>query len=151
MATTPDDLWRAVHSDEMPKIETDTGPVSGVLTPTMSRKKIGETKDKYGKVTPRFREPDVTITDGKVQPGGGTSLFDKDRFFKSKVWQFFKIPKDTPVPESLALIGPDWNKRFKANHYMIGVRVPISPEAYEAALDNYARAAYAKRYTDART
>lgn len=141
MAKTPADLWRGVHTSDMNVIETEKGPVDGVLYPTFSRKKIG--KDK-------FREPDVTIKDDAVQTGGGTSLFDKDRFFSGDKWNFFYIPQGTDIDPALRVTGPDWNGFFKANHYQIEAAKPISVDAYKGALDNFARAAWAKRYADAR-
>jgi hypothetical protein len=148
MAKTDVDLWRGVHTSEMKALETETGPVIGVLYPTLTRKEIGKDKE-TGK--PRYREPDVVIRDGLVQRHGGTSLFDIDRFFPGKTWNFFKIPKDTEIDPLLRLKGPDWNDRFKANHYQIEVARPVTVEAYKGALDNFARAAFAKRYVDART
>jgi hypothetical protein len=148
MAQTEVDLWRGVHTSEMAVLETDTGPVVGVLYPTFTRKEIGKDKETGA---PRYREPDVAIRDDMVQRHGGTSLFDIDRFFPGKAWNFFKIPKGTEIDPLLHLKGPDWNERFKANHYQIEVDKPITVDAYKGALDNFARAAFAKRYVDARS
>jgi hypothetical protein len=142
VAATQCDLWRGVHSSEMAAVEDDKGPTPGVLTPTLVRKRLED--DSY-------READVRIVEGLVQTGGGTSLFDKDKFFKGKKWLFFMIPKGTEIDPALKLTGPDYNPRFKANHYQIEVTKPITVEAYVGALDNFARAAYAKRYVDARS
>jgi len=95
------------------------------------------------------RKPDVQVKDGMVQPGGGTSLFDKDKFFRGKSWNFFKLPVGTEVPPDLVLTGPAWNDYFAANHYQIEIQKPLTVEAYRQKLDHFARLAYAKAYIDA--
>ena len=148
MAVTDTNLWRGVHTSDMEVIETDEGPAEGVLYPTFERKKIGV--DKATK-KPRYREPDVTVQKGNVQTGGGTSLFDKDKFFKGKSWNFFYIPEGTEIDPVLKITGPGWNAYFEANHYQIEVAKACPVQTYKNALDHFARAAYAKRYVDART
>ena len=86
-----------------------------------------------------------------MRPGAGTSLFDKENVFKSKPWRYFLIPKDTLVDPNLAITGPDYNKVFDANHYLIEPSKPMFPDVYKGALDNFARAALAKAYELARS
>ena len=94
--------------------------------------------------------PDVVIKDGQVQKNGGTSLFDKDKVFKSKGWLSFRIPRGTVVDPLLVVRYTNHNERFSADHYQIEVEKPISVHAYKGALDNLARAAVVKAYSDAR-
>jgi len=140
MVNVPVDLWRGVHEDDFKSVVVDDGPVEDILLPTMSPKKL-----KNGKT----RKPDVQVKDGMVQPGGGTSLFDKDKFFRGKSWNFFKLPVGTEVPPDLVLTGPAWNDNFAANHYQIEIQKPLTVEAYRQKLDHFARLAYAKAYIDA--
>ncbi|RVT85673.1 hypothetical protein DXV76_07940 [Rhodobacteraceae bacterium CCMM004] len=147
MATTPEDLWRAVDTRDMIQVDTDSGPVIGVLCPAMSRHKVGVHPESGEDI---FRDPEVAVTDDMVQPGGGTSLFNQDRFLGSRKWHFFYVPRDTVVPPELNVSGPTYNVYFDANHYLIETRKPIPVSSYRGALDNFARAAFAKRYADAR-
>lgn len=146
MKTTPTNLWRGVREEEYPEVIVNGGPASDILYPDFERRQTGTMRD--GR--PKYREPDVRMKDGMIQPGGGTSLFDKDRFFKSKSWRYFYIPKGTEVDPTLKITGPTWNEFIGANHYQIEVDKPIPVTAYKGALDNLARAAVKKAYEDAR-
>jgi len=147
MLSCPTDLWRAVHKDDFPD-----GPivnekaVTGVLYPTFEKKPIGN--DKVGNV--RYRDPDVVITNGMVQTGGGTSLYNKSNFFKGKNWNYMPIPQGTPVDPNLSITGPDSRPALQADHYQIEAAKPIFVEAFKGALDNLARAAVEKAYANAR-
>jgi hypothetical protein len=147
MAKSPDvKLWRAYIKADFadydgsaaPSAPDEQAPVD-ILCPTME--------------ADEHRDADVTYDkQGNVVPGGGTSLFDKDRFFAAKKWSYFYIPEETPYDPILTFTGPEWNKRFQANHYMIepALGKALKPEIYRRALDRLATAALAKRYTDAR-
>ena len=148
MSKCPADLWRAIHTSDFPDGPVVDGePAPGILYPTFERKQIGVLPN--GK--PKYRKPDVSIVDGLVQPGGGTSLFDRKNVFKGKAWRYFHIPKDTLVDPNLAIVGPDYNEAFAANHYQIEPRKPLFTGVLKGALDNFARAALAKLYEDARS
>ena len=140
MAKVAVDMWRGVHKDDFSAVVTDDGPAEDILLPTMSPKRL-----KDG----RTRQPDVVVREGQVQTGGGTSLFDKDKFFRGKSWRYFKIPKDTEIPPDLAVTGPEYNSHFAANHYQIEVAKPIPVEVFRQKLNHFARLAHAKAYTDA--
>lgn len=147
MATTPENLWRGVRVEDFPSgVIVDDQPAEGVLYPDFERKQIGKKQDG----SPRYREPDVDVVKGRVQTGGGTSLFDRDKFFKGKSWRFFYIPEGTEVDPTLAITGPEYNDYFKANHYQIEVAKPCTVDTYKGALDNLARNAVKKAYEDAR-
>ncbi len=147
MSKCPADLWRGVHINEYPEGPIINGkPAEGVLYPSFERKQIGALSS--GK--PKFREADVEIIGGMVQPGGGTSLYNKGGFFKSRSWQYFYIPKDTDTGPDLKITGPEYNDFFKADHYQIEVIKALYLVAYKGALDNLARAAVKKAYEDAR-
>lgn len=140
-------LWRGVRVEEFPSgVIIDNQPAEGILHPGFEPKLIG--KNRNG--SPKYRAPDVKPVDGIVPAGAGTSLFDKDKFFPGKSWQFFHIPEGTEIDPLLKLAGPDYNDFFKANHYQIEVDKPIPIAAYKGALDNFARAAIQKSYEDAR-
>jgi hypothetical protein len=147
MQTTPVHLWRGVRVEDFPDgVVNDDQPADGIMHPDFVRKQTGTTKDG----TKKFRKADVRTVDGLVQIGGGTSLFDKDKFFKGRSWGFFYIPKGTELDPILKLSGPDWREFFEANHYQVEVVFPVTQEAYKGALDNLARKAVAKAYEDAR-
>ena len=146
MTTMPTSLWRGVREEEYSEVVVDGEPARGILYPDFERRRIGKTSD--GR--PKYRELDVIVKDGKVQTGGGTSLFDKDMFFKSKKWRYFYIPEGTEVDPMLKITGPTRNEFFDANHYQIEVDKPIPIAAYKGALENLARAAVKKAYEDAR-
>jgi hypothetical protein len=132
----PKSLWRGVIGDEYPSgVIVGREPAEGILHPDFEENE--------------HRKPDVKIKNGMVQAGGGTSLFDKDKFFKSKKWQFFCIPEGTDIDGRLKLTGPVYNKRIDANHYQIEVDKPLYLDVYKGALDNLARASVAKLYEDA--
>ena len=137
MADTECDLWRSVRAQDFADgtILTDGQPAPGVLYPDFYPREIKPDK---------FRAPDVDIyTSGGVewvQPGGGTSLFDRQGVFSGADWASFKIPQGTVIPASLLIVATGENKRLKAFHYQIECnRVPMTLEAYKGALDNLAR------------
>jgi hypothetical protein len=146
MPACPTNLWRAVHKDDFPE-----GPivnekaVTGALYPTFEKKFIGS--DTVGNA--KYRDPDVTVTDGMVQPGGGTSLYNKSNFFKGKNWNYMLIPAGTDVDPNLAIVGPDPRPAIGADHYQIEAAKPLFIDQFKGALDNLARAAVAKAYENA--
>lgn len=147
MPVCPADLWRALHSDDFPEGATfpDGSARPGILYPLFERK----TLPKPGGGS-RIREPDVTVREGMVQTGGGTSLFDRPNCFKGKSWRYFSIPKDTEVDPNLKIISTGYNDFFAAEHYQIEVQKPMFVAALKGALDNLARAAILKSVENAR-
>ncbi len=148
MAATRQDLWRAVDTRETAAFDPDGAPLIGILLPAMSRRRVG-TDPRTGKDV--FRDPEVVVIDDYVQAGGGTVVYDQDRFMASRRWHFFYIPQATPIPPELTVTEAEYNIFFDANLHRIEVKKPIPVPAYRGALDNLARAAFAKRYRDART
>jgi len=79
---------------------------------------------------PRPRPADITIKNRrgvkwvcvKDRPRG-VSTFDKKGLPKGKNWEYYKIPKDTRLPEGLAVVEDEYNARFGATHYTIA---PVS-------------------------
>jgi hypothetical protein len=144
-------LYRSVRKDEFPGgVIVNDKAVEGMLYPSFAPKEI--VNRQTGEITKR--DPDISpYPDGDeqfVDPGGGTSLFDKPDRFPKKYWWSFAIPKGTVVPESLQIIFTGFNKRYDANHYQIepaARRMPL--EAYKGALDNLARNAVVKLYEKA--
>ena len=146
MVDTPVNLWRARPPHSAPV--TSEGDSVGVLYPDF------EARDLPGGGQ---RRPDVTEIDGDVQTGGGTSLWNIEGALDvagRDPWVYFPIPVGTPIPPSLNLHKSKKNRRTpsgrKGRHYQIEVDAPMTRQAYKDALDTYARAAFAKRYTDAR-
>ena len=148
MSKCPANLWRAVHTGEFPNGPIRDGePAPGVLYPTFERKAIGTLPN--GKT--KYREPDVRVDDdGMVQAGGGTSLYDRDAFFRGRSWRYMLIPKNTEVDPNLVITGPERNDFFDANHYQIEAAKPMFLATFKGALDNLARSAVKKAYEDAR-
>ncbi len=147
MTKTPTKLWRAALVEDYPlDVTIDDESSKGILYPDFERKVISQNPNG----TPKYRPPDVNVVNGMVQAGGGTSLFNKDKYFKGNKWRFFYIPEDTIIDPRLKLTGPEYNDYFKANHYQIEVEKPLPIDAYKGALDNLARAALKKAYEDAR-
>lgn len=49
----------------------------------------------------------------------GLSTFDKKGVPPGNGWDYYKIPKDTKLPEGLAIVEDEYNTRFEATHYTI--------------------------------
>lgn len=147
MPNCPVDLWRALHGDDFPEgaILPDGSARPGILYPLFESKTISSPGGRS-----RTRDADVTVRDGMVQTGGGTSLFDRANCFKGKSWSYFNIPKDTIVDPNLKIVDTGYNDFFKANHYQIEVEKPMFVAALKGALDNLARAAILKSVENAR-
>ncbi|MCX7108561.1 MAG: hypothetical protein NTX45_00235 [Proteobacteria bacterium] len=95
------------------------------------------------------RNPDVELSTGGdgvewIQPGGGTSLFDKENALPGGGWRCFGIPNGTVIPDSLKVRNTGFNKSFKATHYQIECINPMTKDAFIGALDNFARNAIAQ-------
>jgi hypothetical protein len=85
-----------------------------------------------------------------VDPGHGTSLFDRANVFGTKFWWNFTIPKGTVIPDSLQIRFTGRNDVYAADHYQIEAlarRMPV--ESLKGALDNLARNAVEKIHRDA--
>jgi hypothetical protein len=150
MPTTTLALYRSVRKEEFPKgVIVDDHAVTGVLYPTFEDKVI-EIK-KGGTTEKKTRPADVTPYTFKgeevVDPGGGTSLFDKKDVFGTRWWWCFTIPEGTVIPDSLQIRFTGRNATYNADHYQIEAamrRMPV--ESFKGALDNLARNAVAKVY-----
>jgi hypothetical protein len=100
MTKSPTNLWRGVRVEDFPSgVIIDEDPAEEILYPDFERKQIG--KKRNG--APKYREPDVEVVKGIVQTGGGTSLFNKDKFFNGKSWQYFIFLKVTRSIRDLSL------------------------------------------------
>lgn len=154
MPITKIDLFRSVHKDNFPDgVIVDGHAVAGVLHPTFGATTY-EIKVQ-GRIESRTRRADVTPYpyqgQSVVDPGSGTSLFDKANTFGTKYWWYFKIPCGTIIPDSLRIRHTGHNDVYDSEHYQIeaaSIRMP--KEAYKGALDNLARNAVVKLYEDAR-
>lgn len=150
---TTTDLYRSVRKEDFPDgVIVDDHAVHGVLYPSFA--KSTHQVQVRGKLETRTRLADVApyLHKGQpaIDPGGGTSLFDRNKAFGSKYWWYFKIPNGTAIPESLRIRHTGRNDIYNAEHYQIEAgtaRMPV--EAYKGALDNLARNAIAKLYEDA--
>jgi hypothetical protein len=155
MPTTEVALHRSVRKEDLANgVIIDGHAVTGVLYPAFEPKRI-ETKQ-GDKVVTRVRAADIIpyTHEGQsvVDPGGGTSLFDREYVFGTKYWWDFKLPTGTVIPESLRLRHTGHNKQYRAEHYQIEPAANrMTVTAYKGALDNLARNAVEKLYRDART
>lgn len=128
-------LWRSVRKDDYPEGAVKDGkPAEGVLYPDFEKRLITSGPNKGG-----TRAADVNVKQGFVQPGGGTSLFDKADVFGTKYWCCFHIPEGTVTPEPLIITGPKFNPKYNADHYQIETRIPLRLDVFKLALDNFAR------------
>jgi hypothetical protein len=133
--TTKVAMWRSVRKDDYPDgTVIDSKAVGGVLYPDFERRPITSGPSKG-----EMRAADVKVSKDFVQPGGGTSLFDKADVFGTKYWCCFPIPAGTVIPEPLFIAGPKFNARYNADHYQIETKIPVRMDSFKAALDNLAR------------
>ena len=150
MLTTEVHLYRGVRKEEYPEgAIIDGHAVQGVLYPLFEKKTY---LDRKGKQRTRQRDVRPYAYEGKmvVDPGGGTSLFDKSEAFGTTDWWYFKLPKGTVVPESLRVRHTGYNSTFNAEHYQVEAASEHMPvDAFKGALDNLARNAVEKLYRDA--
>ncbi len=145
MPATTLDLFRSIHKQTLGfergvyTSAAKTEPKVGVLYPDFYERDLGKGKK---------RDPDVTLTleEGVewVEPGGGTSLFDKENAIPGSFHQFL-IPVGTEYSDELLVLFTGYNKRFKANHYQIEVKKKMRIDTFKGYLDNFARAAVAKQ------
>lgn len=134
MSNAEIDLFRSVRIEQFPDgTIIDDKPAPGVLYPDFETRMLSSGK---------IRQADVVLSKDQsmVMAGGGTSLFDRDKVFKSKGWLSFKIPEGTIIPNSLIVRFTGYNKTFAANHYQIECAAKMMRvDAYKGALDNLAR------------
>jgi hypothetical protein len=146
MTSTDVALYRSVRKEEFPDgVIVDDHALEGVLYPTFEEKII----EVRGVQTTRLPDVRPYKRDGEdvIDPGGGTSLFDKANVFGKNFWWYFEIPKGTVVPESLRIVHTGRNEKYKAEHYQIEAAARrMSVAAYKGALDNLARNAVVKLY-----
>jgi len=155
MARTDLDLYRSVRKEDFPDgVVIDNHAVVGVLYPTFETTTY-QTMVR-GKAETRTRRADLTPYtfngESVVDPGGGTSLFDRADVFGKKYWWSFRIPAGTIVPDSLRILFTGRNDTYKADHYQIepaARRMPV--QAFKGALDNLARNAVVRSCQVART
>lgn len=98
----------------------------------------------------RTSAADVKIESGKVQGGGGTSMFDVEGWFGHTNWRYFHVPVGTCYPDSLLIRKGRSNRMNRSGslsgrHYQIEPRNPMTVDAYKGALDTFARNAVAKQ------
>lgn len=144
MAETDVDLFRSVRKEDFPDgVIVDDKAVAGVLYPSFEDKQIivqGKAKTRYADIRP-YQHAGQCVVD----PGGGTSLFDKANVFGTKYWWNFKIPKGTVIPDSLKIPYTGDNAVYQAKHYQIEpAALRMTVLAYKGALDNLARNAIVK-------
>lgn len=139
MSKTEVDLFRSVRIEQFPNgTIIEDKPAPEVLYPDFEPRVLPSGKK---------RKADVSLSKDKlwVKSGGGTSLFDRDKVFKSKSWLSFEIPKDIVIPDSLIIRFTGFNQVFKANHYQIECLAELMRmDSFKGALDNLARNAVVK-------
>ena len=153
MPKTTLDLYRSIRKDDFPDGPiVDDHAVAGVLYPTfesttyvIKRRGQEETRTRRADVTPYTHKGERVI-----DPGGGTSLFDRSNTFGRAHWWYFKIPEGTVIPDSLKIRYTGRNEVYDADHYQIEAaanRMRVTD--YKGALDNLARNAVVKLCQDA--
>ena len=152
MPKTTTNLYRAIINGSFDgPFVVDDEPEEGLLYP---RFESSTYTDSYGneKISPA----DVSIILGKVQKGGGTSMFDVDGWFGFSNWQYFFVPNNTEYPETLFIkkgssVRTNRSGNRTGRHYQIEPKNPMTLEAYKGALDNFARNAVAQQVALVRT
>lgn len=139
-------LYRAIINGSMDgPFVVDDEPVTGLLYP-----RFEESSYVDGSGIERTSPADVTIISGKVQNGGGTSMFDVEGWFGYSNWRYFHVPVGTEYPDSL-IVRKGKNKRtnragtLSGYHYQIEPKNPMTIDAYKGALDTFARNAVVKQ------
>lgn len=138
MSKTDLSLWRCALLEFFPAgVVIDGSPAPGVLFPDFHPRPLPNGRTRLPDIP---LEPDEAGID-RVNPGRGTSLFDRPRVFSDpKVWLSFKIPIGTEVPASIRIVNTGYNKRHQATHYQIEpASLRMRVDAYKGALDNLAR------------
>ncbi|HYH05109.1 MAG TPA: hypothetical protein VEC37_18610 [Bacillota bacterium] len=93
----------------------------------------------------RRRAADVNMTmikgilHVKAELGKGVSLFDVKGTFGDKKWDYFEIPKGTPIPSGLIIVKDGYNDVFNATHYSISPNKTMPKKAFCRLLDELAR------------
>ncbi|WP_338847508.1 hypothetical protein V8J88_02210 [Massilia sp. W12] len=114
----PIDLWRGQKEKDYKAGVFPLQPVTEKIELIIGNKK-------------RVRLPDVEVFEKNGMPWikgcrstkkgkqhWGVSLFDKPPSFAKNDWRNFKIPQDTPIPESIA-VTQDGDSAERENHYSI--------------------------------
>lgn len=65
----------------------------------------------------------------------GVSTFDKPGVPDGKGWDYFRIPKDTVLPEGLAIVKDLYNTRFQATHYTIAPAYDMPLSQFKSKLN----------------
>jgi Tse2-like ADP-ribosyltransferase toxin len=151
VGTTDRYLFRSVRKDDFPQgVIVDDHAVTGVLYPSFENKQfvnhVGATMTRPADLYPYTYEGQNV-----VDPGGGTSLFDRSEVFGTKYWWYFTLPQGTVVPDSLRIRHTGRNDKYDAEHYQIeAAAYRMRVDAFKGALDNLARNAVAKLYESSR-
>ncbi|WP_407919786.1 Tse2 family ADP-ribosyltransferase toxin [Endozoicomonas numazuensis] len=68
----------------------------------------------------------------------GLSTFDKEGCPPGNGWEYYKIPAGTILPEELAIVKDQYNKRYDATHYTIAPAYDMSLVQFKSALATFA-------------
>ncbi|MFZ4702155.1 MAG: hypothetical protein ACOYMG_19085 [Candidatus Methylumidiphilus sp.] len=146
MPKTTENLYRAIINGSMDgPFVADDQPVVGLLYPRFEDSTHTDISGNE-KTSPA----DVEIISGKVQKGGGTSMFDVEGWFGYTNWRYFHVPNDTEYPKSLFIkkgksVRVNKSGNRTGRHYQIEPRNPMTVDAYKGALDNFARNAVVRQ------
>ena len=123
---TPVDLWRALNKKSAQGVFDfiEQGYVLSNGRPRPADIKIEDIQGvKWVRVKDRPR---------------GLSTFDKAGLPKGKHWEYYKIPKNTVLPEGLAVVKDEYNSRFEATHYTLAPAYDMPLDQFKAKLQELA-------------
>ncbi len=151
MPQTATDLFRAIRHGSPKPFDVDGEPAGGLLYPRFEDSTyIDSSGQERTSPADVVIKPDEKTKELKVQPGGGTSMFDVRGWFGYTHWSYFGIPNGTEYPEGLYIrrgkkIRKNRTGDLRGRHYQIEPKNPMTVEAFKGALDNFARNAVVQR------
>ena len=69
----------------------------------------------------------------------GLSTFDKPGVPAGKHWEYYKIPKGTPLPHGLAIVRDEFNTNYQATHYTIAPAFDMPLSRFKLLLNRLAQ------------
>lgn len=122
----PTNLWRALKRNSSTQV---LGFIEDSFILSNGRPRAADIK-----IESRGGEKWVCVKD---RPRG-VSTFDRPGVPSGKGWDYFKIPKDTILPDGLAIVKDLYNTKFKATHYTIAPAYDMPLSQFKSKLNTLA-------------